>query len=116
MKHLRAAMFVSFVLLQMVLGAATAGASTVGALRICSDCAAAGDLSRYEYVVLQSDQAGRIPALKLLGMRGIPAASEETLVARDVILAKLTERARAHRASLDRGRGRRGAPRARGRA
>jgi hypothetical protein len=65
MKHLRAAMFVSLVLLlQMVLGAATAGASTVGALRICSDCAAAGDLSRYEYVVLQSDQAGRIPALK----------------------------------------------------
>jgi hypothetical protein len=65
MKHLRAAMCISLVLLlQMVLGAATAGASTVGALRICSDCAAAGDLSRYEYVVLQSDQAGRIAALK----------------------------------------------------
>ena len=36
----------------------------MGALRICSGCAAAGDLSRYEYVVLQSDQAWRIPALK----------------------------------------------------
>ena len=65
MKHLRAAMSVSLVLLlQMVLGVTTAGASTVGALRICSSCAAAGELSRYEYVVLQSDQAWRIPGLR----------------------------------------------------
>ena len=65
MKHLRAAMSISLVLLlQMVLGVATAGASTVGALRICSSCAAAGELSRYEYVVLQSDQAWRIPGLR----------------------------------------------------
>ncbi|HUP60562.1 MAG TPA: dihydroorotase [Thermoanaerobaculia bacterium] len=35
----------------------------------------------------------------LLGMRGIPAASEETLVARDVILAKLTD-AHVHIAHL----------------
>ena len=49
----------------------------------------------------------------LLGMGGIPAASEETLVARDVILAARHRRARAHRASLDRRRGRRRAPRAR---
>jgi hypothetical protein len=33
-------------------------------LRICSGCASAGDLSRYEYVVLQSDQAALIPILK----------------------------------------------------
>ena len=51
----------------------------------------------------------------LLGMGGIPAASEETLVARDVILARADRRARAHRARLDRRRGRVGAQRARGR-
>jgi hypothetical protein len=65
MQHLRAVLCVSLVLfLQVALGVETAGASTVGALRICSSCAAAGDLSRYEYVVLHSDQAWRIPGLK----------------------------------------------------
>jgi hypothetical protein len=41
-----------------------AAAGTVGTLRICQGCAGAGDLSRYEYVVLHSDQAGLIPTIK----------------------------------------------------
>jgi hypothetical protein len=66
MQHLlRAALCVSLgLLLQVVVGVTAAGASTVGALRICTECAAAGDLSRYEYVVLQSDQAWRLAGLK----------------------------------------------------
>jgi hypothetical protein len=40
-------------------------AASTGALRICQGCAAAGgDLSRYQYVVLHSDQASLIPTLK----------------------------------------------------
>lgn len=45
-------------------GAATAQPS-IGALRICSDCArTGGDLSRYHYAILNSWDAAKIPALK----------------------------------------------------
>jgi hypothetical protein len=46
--------------------AAPAGAAApVAALRICTDCAASGgDLSRYEYVILNAWDAGKIPTLK----------------------------------------------------
>jgi hypothetical protein len=65
MKHLKALLGICLVLLlQASLGTATASASTVGALRICTACSGAGDLSRYEYVILQSDKAALIPVLK----------------------------------------------------
>src|SRR5437764_14143536 len=46
--------------------ASAAGTSpSVGALRICPNCAATGgDLSRYRYVVLQAWEYGRIPTLR----------------------------------------------------
>ena len=50
---------------------AAAGAGTgIGALRICTDCAkTGGDLSRYDYVVLHSWEAWRVPALKAANPR-----------------------------------------------
>jgi hypothetical protein len=52
------------VLAALISGPATAG-SGIGAVRICTDCAAnGGDLSRYDYVVLHGWEAWRIPALK----------------------------------------------------
>ena len=45
--------------------AAAESSPSIGALRICSTCAATGgDLSRYRYVVLHSWESGRIAALK----------------------------------------------------
>jgi hypothetical protein len=65
MRHLRTLLGVTLAaFLPLVLGVAAAAASTVGTLRICQGCAGAGDLSRYEYVVLHSDQAGLIGVLK----------------------------------------------------
>ncbi len=45
-----------------------------------------------------------------LGLKGIPSASEENMVSRDIALARQTRRARAHRARQHGGRGRAGAP------
>src|SRR5262245_20531029 len=59
----RALRVMAAVVLFGVLAGGAAG-GTVGTLRICQGCAAAGDLSRYDYVVLHSDQAGLIPAIK----------------------------------------------------
>jgi hypothetical protein len=58
------------VVLTIALGAANAPAASlrssgIGALRICTNCAqAAGDLSRYGYVILNSWDAPLLPALK----------------------------------------------------
>jgi hypothetical protein len=49
----------------LLLAATASAGSGIGAVRICTDCAAqGGDLSRYDYVVLHRWEAWRIPALK----------------------------------------------------
>jgi hypothetical protein len=52
------------ILLATIFASSASAATSIGALRICQGCAQAGDLSRYQYVVLHSDQAALIPSLK----------------------------------------------------
>jgi hypothetical protein len=60
----------ALVALAALLPAPASAASAIGAVRICTDCAqTSGDLSRYDYVVLHSWDAWRIPALKAANPR-----------------------------------------------
>src|SRR3954462_423245 len=59
-----AALLVCFAALLLTAAPAAARTAT-GAVRICTDCASrSGDLSRYDYVVLHSWEAWRIPAIR----------------------------------------------------